>query len=70
MPTFVVREVNLHGADRQFLLEAIDLVQEQDDTGLGEPPRVANAVEEGESFLHPVDRLVLEQKLIILGDGD
>jgi hypothetical protein len=33
----VVREVVLHGADRQLLLETIDLVEEQNDRCLDEP---------------------------------
>ncbi len=69
-PTFVVGEVVLHGAHGQLLLESIDLVQEQDDGGLDEPPRVADGVEQCESFLHTVDRLVFEQELVVLGDGD
>lgn len=36
--TFIVREVVLHRADRQLLLEAVDLVQKQDDGRLHEPP--------------------------------
>lgn len=66
----VVGEVVLHGADRQLLLEAIDLVKEQDDGCLDEPPRVADGVEQCEGFLHTVDGLVLEQQLVVLGDGD
>ncbi len=68
--TFVIWEVILHGADWELLLKAVDLVQEQDDAGLDEPPRVADAVEKSEGFLHTVDRLVFEQKLIIFGNGD
>src|SRR5689334_15509344 len=34
----VVGEVVLHGADRQLLLESIDLVKEQNDRCLDEPP--------------------------------
>lgn len=66
----VVGEVVLHGADGQLLLEAIDLVEEQDDGRLDEPPRVADGVEQGEGLLHTVHRLVLEQELVVLGDGD
>ena len=40
----VVREIVLHWADGQLLLEAIDLVQKQDDGGLDEPSRVADGV--------------------------
>lgn len=36
--SFVVREVVLHGADRQLLLESIDLVEEQNDRCLDKPP--------------------------------
>lgn len=66
----VVGEVVLHGADGQLLLEAIDLVEEQDDGCLDEPPRVADGVEQCEGFLHTVDGLVLEQQLVVFGDGD
>lgn len=68
--TFIIRKVILHWAHRQLLLEAIDLVEEQDDTRLCEPSRVANAVEKGKGLLHTVDGLVLEKKLIVFGDGD
>lgn len=68
--TLVVGEVVLHGADRQLLLEAIDLVQEQDNRRLDEPPRVADGVEQGQGLLHSVDCLIFEQQLIVLGDGD
>lgn len=66
----VVGEVVLHGADGQLLLEPVDLVQEQDDRCLDEPPGVADGVEQCEGFLHTVDGLVFEQKLVVLGDGD
>lgn len=68
--TLVVGEVVLHGADGQLLLEAVDLVEEENDRGLDEPAGVANGVEQGECFLHTVDGLVLEQQLVVLGDGD
>lgn len=68
--TFVVWEVVLHWAHWELLLEAVDLVKEQDDGRLDEPPRIANGVEQCEGFLHAVDRLVLEEELIVLGDGD
>src|SRR5690242_1277704 len=68
--TLVVGEVVLHGADGELLLEPIDLVQEQNDGCLDEPPRVADGVEQCEGFLHTVDGLVLEQQLVVLGDGD
>ena len=67
---FVVREVILHWRDWQLLLEPINLVQEQNDAGLDEPPRIANAVEECERFLHSVDSLVFEQQLIVLRNSD
>lgn len=63
--TLVVGEVVLHGADGKLLLEPIDLVQEQNDRGLDEPSRVANAVEEGKSFLHTVDSLIFEEQLVV-----
>lgn len=68
--TLIVREVVLHGADGQLLLEAIDLVEEQNDGGLDEPSRVANRVEQCEGFLHTVDRLIFEKQLIVFGDGN
>lgn len=43
--TLVVGEVVLHGADGKLLLEAVDLVQEENDGCLDEPTRVANRVE-------------------------
>lgn len=66
----VVGEVVLHGADGQLLLEAINLVEEENDGGLGEPAGVADGVEEGKSLLHTVDGLVFEEQLVVLGDGD
>lgn len=68
--TFVVGEVILHRADRQLLLKPVDLVEEENDGCLDEPPRVADRIEEGKSLLHAIDRLVLEQQLVVLGDGD
>lgn len=68
--TLVVGEVVLHGADGQLLLEAVDLVQEQNDRGLDEPARVADGVEQGQRLLHTVDRLIFKQQLVVLGDGD
>lgn len=66
----VVGEVVLHWADWELLLESIDFVEEQDDGCLDEPPRVADRVEQREGLLHTVDGLVLEEQLIILGNGD
>lgn len=43
--TLVVGEVVLHGANGQLLLEAIDLVKEENDRRFDKPPRVANRVE-------------------------
>lgn len=68
--TLVVREVVLHWADGQLLLEAIDLVEEENDGRLNEPARVANRVEQSQGFLHTVDSLIFEQQLIVLGNGD
>lgn len=68
--TLVVREVVLHRASGELLLEAIDLVQEQDDRGTDEPAGIADGVEQGEGLLHAVDGLVLEQELIVLGDSN
>lgn len=43
--TLVVREIVLHRANGELLLESIDLVQEQDDGGLDKPSRVADRIE-------------------------
>lgn len=67
--TLVVREVVLHRAYGKLFPESINLVQEENDTGLDEPSRVANRVEECQRLLHTVDGLVFEQKLIVLRDG-
>lgn len=67
---FIVREIVLHRADRELLLKAVDLVQEQDDGGVDEPSRITDGVEQSQSLLHSVDRLVLEEKLIVLGYGN
>lgn len=40
--TLVIGEVVLHRADRQLLLESVDLVEEENDGGLDEPSGVAN----------------------------
>lgn len=66
---FIIREIIFHGGHRQLLLKSIDLVQEQDDGRFDKPPGVADRVEQGQSLLHPVHRLVLKQQLIILGNG-
>ena len=68
--TLVVREVVLHGADGQLLLEAIDLVEEKNDGGLDEPSRVADRVEQCQGFLHTVDRFIFEKQLVVFGDGN
>lgn len=67
---FVVGEVILHGADGELLLEAVNLVEEENDRGLDEPAGVANRVEQSQRFLHTVDGLIFKQQLVILGDGD
>lgn len=59
--TFIVGKVVLHGADRKLLLEPVDLVEEQNNTGLDKPSRVANTVEKCEGLLHSVDGLIFEQ---------
>ena len=67
---FIVWEVVLHRADGKLLLEPINLIQEQDDGGFDEPPRVADGVKKCESLLHTVDGFILEQKLVVLRDGN
>jgi len=66
----VVGEVVVHGTDWELLLEAVNLVEEEDDGRLDEPARVADGVKQGQGFLHAVDSLVLKQELVVLGDGD
>lgn len=66
----VIGEVVLHRANGELLLEAIDLVEEENDRGLDEPPGVADRVEQSQGFLHTVDGLVFEEQLVVLGDGD
>lgn len=39
---FIVREIVLHGGHREFLLEAIDFIEEQDDRSLDKPTGVAD----------------------------
>lgn len=68
--TLVIREVVLHGADGELGLETINLVQEQDNRGLDEPSRIADGIEQGQGFLHTVDRLIFEKELIVLGNGN
>jgi hypothetical protein len=68
--TFVVREIVFHWADRELLLETINLVQEQNDRCLDEPSRVADGIEEGQGLLHTVDSLIFEQKLVVLGNSN
>lgn len=46
-----------------LLIEAVNLVEEPDDAGLGAPPRVTDRVEERRCLLHAVDGL-------ISGDGN
>lgn len=67
---FVVREVILHRADGELLLESVDLVEEKDNAGLDKPSRVADTVEEGQSLLHTVDRLILEEQLVVFGNSN
>jgi len=67
---FIIREIVLHRADRQLLLEAIDLVQEKNDGSLDEPPRIANRVEKRKCLLHTVDRLIFKEELVVFRDGD
>lgn len=66
----VIREVVLHRAHGELLLETIDLVEEENDGSLHEPPRVADRVKQSQSFLHTINGLILEQQLIVLGNGD
>jgi hypothetical protein len=67
---FVIREVVLHGAGWQLLLKSIDLVQEQNDGSLDEPPGIANRIKQSQGFLHTIDSLIFEEKLIVLGNSD
>jgi len=67
---FVVREVVLHRAHWEFLLESINLVQEQDDRCLDEPSGIADGVEQSKGLLHTVDSLVFKKQLIIFGNSN
>jgi hypothetical protein len=69
-PTLVVGEVVLHRANGQLLLEPIDLVQEEDYRRLYKPSRVADGVKQRKRFLHTVDRLVFEEELVVLRNGN
>ena len=70
MGTFIIWEIILHWAYSQLFLEAVDLVQKQDDTRLCEPSGIANAIEKSECLLHTIDRFVLEKELVIFRDGN
>ena len=48
--TIVIREIILQRRPRQFFLEQIDLVQEENDGGLDEPARVTDGIEKSESL--------------------
>lgn len=67
--TFIIWKIVLHGRGGKLLSEAVDLVQEEDDTGLDKPPRITYAVEKSQSFLHSIYRFVLHQQLIIFADS-
>lgn len=67
--TFVVREIVLHRADGELFSESINLVQEENDTGLEEPSGVTDRVEQCQGFLHTVYSFVLKQELVVLRDG-
>jgi len=68
--TLVIWEVVLHWGNWKLLLKSIDLVQEQNDGGLDEPSGVTDRVEKGQCFLHTVDSLIFEKKLVVFGDSD
>jgi hypothetical protein len=66
----VVGKVVLHRAHGKLLLEAVNLVEEQNDRRLNEPARVADGVEQSQGLLHTVDRLIFKQKLVVFRNGD
>lgn len=68
--TTIIGEKVLQSRVLQLFGEKINLVEEEDDARLDEPSRVANRVEEGEGFLHTVDRAVFVQHLVVFGEGD
>lgn len=68
--TFVIREIVLHRAYGQLLLEAVDFVEKEDDGCLDEPARVADGIEECQCLLHAIHRLVLEEQLVVFRYGD
>ena len=68
--TLIVWEVVLHRANGKLLLEPVDLVEEKNDGGLDEPPRIANRVEKCQGFLHTVDGLIFKEQLIVFRNSD
>lgn len=54
VPTRVVWEVVAQGRAAELLSEKVDLVQEEDDAGPDEPPRVDDGVEQHETLHHAV----------------
>lgn len=67
--TIIVIKVFDHGRDRQLLSEAINLVHEQNNRRLDKPLGIADRVKQCQGLLHAVHGLVLEQQLVVLGDG-
>lgn len=50
----IVGEVVAQRRTRKLLAEQIDFVQEQDNTGALEPPRVDDRIEENQAFHHSI----------------
>ena len=67
--TIIVGEVVSEWRVGQFVGKQVHLVKEQNDGCLDEPPGVADGIKQGESLLHSVDCLVLNQNLVIFADG-
>jgi hypothetical protein len=55
--TLIVGEVIAQRRASQFLLEDVDLVEEQDNTGPHKPPRVDNGIEQEQTLHHAVLRV-------------
>lgn len=54
----------------QLSLEQVDLVEEEDDGRPKEPARVDDRLEQDERLVHSVLAVLLEEDLIVLGEGD
>lgn len=70
IPALIIVVVILDGHLVDLVLEEIDLVEEEDDGSLYEPPTIADRVKEGEGFDHSINVAILDQFLVVLAQGD